>query len=931
MKDYQVSLKFKTNDVTPIFLKPRPVPFAIKEAVGKELDRLEADGILEKVTHSNWAAPIVAVPKGEGQMRLCGDYKVTVNPMLKVDQYPLPRPEDLFASLAGGQKFTKLDLRQAYMQMILEEDSRQYVTINTHQGLYRYTRLPFGIAPAPAIFQRTMDTILQGIPHVLCYIDDLLITGVDDKEHLSNLEEVLKRLQQQGIRLKSHKCHFMRESVEYLGHRIDSQGLHTTSEKIKAIQLAPRPKCQQQLRSFLGLVHYYGKFIPNLAAMLHPMNDLLQKNVKWRWSSECEQAFQKAKKSLTSSTVLAHYDPQLPLRMAADASAYGVGAVISLVYPNGVERPIAYASRTLTAAERNYAQIEKEALSLIFGVRKFHQYVYGRAFTLITDHKPLTTILGPKKGIPTLAAARLQRWALLLSAYHYQIEYKSTSAHANADGLSRLPLNTGADRQKDRCLKEPSIFNVRQMEALPVTTAQLKTATRQDLVLSRVVLYTRQGWPGKVPDVLKPYWNRRSELSLEDGCLLWGVRVIVPRKLQERVLQEVHLSHPGIVRMKSLARSYVWWPKLDHDIEQLVKNCMDCQSVRHAPPVAPLHPWLWPTRPWQRIHVDFAGPFRHKMFLIVVDAHSKWPEVIEMKSTTSSSTIHELRRLFSTYGLPEQLVSDNGPQFTSVEFEEFLKGNGVKLIHSAPYHPSSNGLAERFVQTFKRARISEQHGPSFPQRLQNFLLTYRTTPHATTNETPSTLFLGRHVRTRLDLLYPTLEGTVANKQARQKLQHDRHAWKRDLFIGQRVMARNFRPGTVWVPGTITERTGPVSYLIQVSTGQLWKRHIDHIRTMEDSPQVDLEDIQDHVEPYTEDSPVQTLPAPEGVPAQSTLLDGQPIVDNTTIPLETPPRVTTDLSTTSPVTSPSPSTDTTTTRRYPLRQRKAPNRYQDMYL
>ena len=228
--------------------------------------------------------------------------------------------------------------------------------------------------------------------------------------------------------------------------------------------------------------------------------------------------------------MLAHYDPQLPLRMAADASAYGVGAVISHVYPNGVEHPIAYASRTLTAAERNYVQIEKEALSLIFGVRKFHQYVYWRAFTLITDHKPLNTILGPKKGISPLAAARLQRWALLLSAYHYQIEYKSTSAHANADGLLRLPLNTGADRQKDRCLKEPSIFKVRQMEALPVTTAQLKTATRQDLVLSCVVMYKRQGWPGKVPDVLKPYWNHRSELSLEDGCLLWGVGVIVPRE-----------------------------------------------------------------------------------------------------------------------------------------------------------------------------------------------------------------------------------------------------------------------------------------------------------------------------------------------------------------------------------------------------------------
>ena len=233
--------------------------------------------------------------------------------------------------------------------------------------------------------------------------------------------------------------------MEYLGHKIDADGLHTTTKKVKAIQQVPRPVNQQQLRSFLGLLQYYGKFIPNLSTLINPLNALLLKNQPWKWTRECEQAFESAKLALSSATVLVHYDPKLPLRLAADASAYGVGAVISHIYPDGEERPIAYASRTLTSTEKNYSQLEKEALSLIFGVRKFHQFLYGRRFTLFTDHKPLTTILGPKKGVPPIAAARLQRWALFLSAYNYRIEFKSTTAHANADCLSQLPLPTSSE------------------------------------------------------------------------------------------------------------------------------------------------------------------------------------------------------------------------------------------------------------------------------------------------------------------------------------------------------------------------------------------------------------------------------------------------------------------------------------------------------
>ena len=473
MKNFKAHLTVKDN-ATPVFHKPRTVPFAMKDSIEMEFERLEKEGIVERVSHSEWATPVVPVPKGDGRIRVCGDYKVTLNRHLEVDRYPLPKPNELFASLAGGQKFSKVYLTQAYLQMELDKESKKLTTLNTHQGLYRFNRLPFGISSAPALFQRAMDTILQGLPHVQCYIDDIIVTGVDDKEHLHNLEEVLQRLQDHNIRVKLSKCAFFKDSVEFLGHKITAAGVHTTPTKVEAIKNAPRPQNQQQLRSFLGLLHYYGKFIRNLSCLLQPLNALLQKGSAWKWSTDCENAFREAKERLTSAEVLCHYDPQLPLCLAGDASAYGIGAVISHTFPDGSERPVAYASRTLSSSERNYFQLEKEALSLVFGIRKFHQYVYGRHFTLYTDHQPLTTILGPKAGVPTLAAARLQRWVLLLSAHQYSLKFKTTKQHGNADGLSRLPIK---GEEKASTESDATLFNVRQAEVLPVTAEVLKRCT----------------------------------------------------------------------------------------------------------------------------------------------------------------------------------------------------------------------------------------------------------------------------------------------------------------------------------------------------------------------------------------------------------------------------------------------------------------------
>ena len=646
-----------------------------------------------------------------------------------------------------------------------------------------------------------------------------------------------------------------------------------------AILKAPEPKNTTELRSFLGLVNYYGKFIKNLSTLTHSLNHLLRKGATWKWSAKCRKAFQKLKKKLASTEVLVHYNPQLPIKLDCDASAYGIGAVISHVFPDKTERPIAYTSRTLTAPERNYPQIEKEALALVNGVKKFHQFLFGRHFILVTDHKPLTTILGPKKGLPTLAAARLQRWAMFLSNYRYDLEFRKTERHCNADGFSRLPLPDTECNEEDVAY----VFNHSQIAMLPVDAAKLRKATRVDPVLSKVLVHTKEGWPKQSternPD-LQPYFQWRHEITIEAGCLLWGMCVIVPRAYQQAVLAELHTSHPGIVRMKSLAWTHTWWPSIDKHIEQMVHNCASCRSIRNAPPKAEMHPWAWPDSPWRRIHVDFAGPFLGSYFMVIVDAHSKWLEVYPMKSITTSKTLEILRNLFAAYGLPYQIVSDNGPQFVSTEFETCMKTNGIKHIRVAPYHPSLNGEAECFVQTFKRAMKAVRNDEGTLQmKLAKFLLSYRSTPHCTTGVSPAELFLKRPVRTRLDLLRPTVESKVLQKQADQKNTHDNHSKSHSFNVGQSVLARNLRGEPKWVLRCVVEQTGPVSYKIQVGD-IIWRRHTDQLLDLKSSP---LPTESGVVVPNSENVTVGTRPpevplptTPGSITSQSVELSNQSV-------------------------------------------------------
>ena len=881
----------------PRFEKSRLVPFAIREKVEEELDRLQSLGVIKPVKFSDWAAPIVPVLKSDGRVRICGDYKVTINRSARVEKYPIPRIEELFTSLAGGKSFSKLDLSHAYLQIPLDEASRRLVTINTHKGLFEYQRLPFGIASAPSIFQRVMENLLQGIPRVCVYLDDILVTGSTEEEHLSNLAQVLTRLENASMRLKHEKCAFMFDSVSYLGHVISSEGLRTGDVKVKAIVDAPDPKDLSELRSFLGLVNHYSKFLPNLATALSPLYRLLRQSSVWCWGPKQKKAFCHVKKLLQSSRVLTYFDDQLPLLLECDASPYGVGAVLSHRMSDGTERPVCFASRTLTKAEQNYSHLDKEALAIVFGVKKYHQYLYGRPFEIKTDHKPLTYIFHESKGIPSMASGRIQRWALMLAAYDYRIRYRQGKANANADALSRLPLPSPNVQTP-----QPAelIHLMEHLSATPLSSAQIKAWTDSDPTLVRVRHWVQEGWPEQEPESmpreeLLPYSRRRLELGVEGGCVVWGCRIVVPSMGRELTLQMFHEAHPGVVRMKSLARSYMWWPGMDKDIETCVKKCAICQSSRKNPSVAPLHPWPVPATPWTRVHIDYAGPLEGRMFLLITDSHSRWMEIHATNTSTSSATIELLRKSFSSLGLPEVIVSDNATAFTSSEFSDFLKRNGIRHILTPPYHPASNRLVERSVQTFKEG-LRRLKKDSLNTRLSRFLFKYRLTPHSSTGVSPAELMLGRKLRSQLDLLKPNSTKAADDANDCEEVAQDRRA-TRSFREGDCVYARNYSTGPKWLPGKVVGVVGSVLYQVKLKDGRVQRRHIDQLR----SRLADTGDIARSVDTELDSGPQLTNGGPTDQGTVTDFQDSDPPADSTIRP---EPEVTTEP----PPAEPRPETD-----------------------
>ncbi|XP_037942899.1 uncharacterized protein K02A2.6-like [Teleopsis dalmanni] len=512
-----------------------------------------------------------------------------------------------------------------------------------------------------------MEEVTAGIPNCAVYLDDIIVTGRNNKEHLNNVLKIFQRLEEYGLTCKSEKCSFAQEQVDYVGHVINVNGLMPTGKRVEAIKLMPRPRNIQEVEAFIGKVNYYNKFIKQFSILAAPLNELRKKNAVFKWTAYHEGAFQALKNAMIKATELVHYDDKKPIVLAVDASKYGIGAVISHRYADGSEKPIAYASKKLNSSQERYSQIEKEALAIIYGVTKFHQYLYGRRFELITDHQALTTLFNPNRKLPVMALHRLQRWAIVLQAYEYIIRFKSSSQNANADALSRLPC--GDDIQFDRkevvMLDDVDTVYQNAVDYLPVNATLVKDMTANDNTLQRVSRYVQDGWPEQLPKSegsIKPYFNRRFCLSFQNGVLLLQAeytRVVLPKALQSQVLNLLHEGHWGKGRMKQMARRYVWFPLIDKAIERIHDDCSSCQQGA-SQPKREFSAWPEPSRPWERVHLDFAGPFFKLTKIMKEEQHID----------------KALYKYLTTYRTTPNLATDKSPA-------ELLHGRQPRTILSA--------------------------------------------------------------------------------------------------------------------------------------------------------------------------------------------------------------------------------------------------------
>lgn len=870
----------------PIFRKARSAPFAAMPEIEAEIERQRHLGVYTPSQYSDFAAPIVAVKKKNGKVRICGDYSTGLNAVLEPNKFPLPTPEQIFTGLTGKKYFSKIDLSDAFLQVELDDDSKKLLTINTHVGLFTINRLQPGVKSAPGIFQEIMSKMLSGANGAFAFIDDIVLGGATQEEHRKLLHEVLSRIENYGFKLRIDKCQFGQTSIPFCGHVIDSEGISPDPSKIQSIMDIPRPSDLSQLRSFLGAVNYYGKFIKSMTDLRGPLDELTKKEVPFDWQAKHELAFNKLKEVLNSDLVLTHFDPNRKIVVAADASCYGKSGTLMHESSDGKLRPIFHVSSSLNAAEKNYPQIQREAAALVFAVTRFHKYIYGRKFELQTDHQPLLAIFGSKSGIPAVTSSRLQRYALTLLAYEFNIKYIDTKHFGYADMMSRL-IASHSKPDEDIVIaaiqtdEEVQCFAMDTARALPIKFDDILRA-QQDCPIHRTIAgYIENGWPDSKKHIEKEeiaqFFTQRDEFNLLQGCVFKGERIMIPSKHRPRVLEELHAGHPGIVRMKLLARSKVFWYHMDKDIERSVKSCEDCAKAGKSPIKCSLQSWPVTSAPWERMHIDYAGPIDGFFYLVAVDSFSKWPEIFKTKTTTTTKTIDMLEEIFTRHGYCKTLVSDNGPQFTSQEFHNFCATKGIEHVRTAPYHPQSNGQAEKFVDLLKTG-IRKAKGNS-DEKLREFLFSYRSTPsYALGMKSPAELAIGHKMNTMLDLLKPPAVNSPTRNEKMENQFNTHHGAKpKEFAVGASVyyQLHSGNASWQWTPAKVTKKIGQVNYEIKTNSGRLVKAHANQLklRLQNDNTEKFTSDVDDS---YIDDDAPQTVDIEDDLEASDVFEDAEEI-------------------------------------------------------
>ena len=819
---YHIALREESEPVC--LYAPRRVPHPLVAKVKQELDKMEKSGVISKVLEpTEWCSGLVVVPKPSGDVRICVDL-TALNKAVKREIHPMATVDENLAKIQGSSLFTKLDANSGFWQIPLDDSSRHLTTFVTSEGRYCFNRLPFGISSAPEIFQRLMSQMLEGLDGVICHMDDILIHGTSQDQHDRRVRQVLRKLQESGMTLND-KCRFSEKKITFLGHIISKKGIEADPQKTKAVQDLPAPSNVTELQRFNGMVNQLAKFIPNLAQINEPLRQLLRKDNEWIWSQPQDLAFKKIKEMLTSPAVLAHYNVNTECIVAADASQYGIGAVLLQVDSHGNRRPISYASRSLSDTEKRYAVIEKEALASIWACEKFNDYLLGRPFQLETDHRPLVPLLSSTDY--SKLPPRILRFRLRMMKYCPKVVYVQGIHQKTADTLSRAPTEKPTLEEE---VKVEEVESEKEMllKRLPVSNQKLQTireAQEEDAICSEVKSFVEKGWPPIRPNqpLLKPYFDQAAHFTVNNGLLMYDMRLVIPTALRMEILARIHEGHLGITKCKGRAYDSVWWPNVTAQVEAMCQTCSTC-NLHQEKKKESLIPLSTPDEVWERVGTDLFH-MNQKDYIVIVDYGSKWLEVKELKKTSSSEIIKALRDVFATHGAPKIVVSDNGPQYASVEFQRFAREWGFSLVTSSPMYPRANGEAERAVRTAKN--ILKKNAD-----FHLGLLAYRSAP-LHNGFTPSQLLMSRRLRTTLPVIPEKLVPEPVNlKQVqrtetmyKQKYQSDHDNRFKitkvpSLTPGDKVYLRD--QGRY---GEIVEKTAsPRSYRVMMDSGNVVRRN-----------------------------------------------------------------------------------------------------------
>ena len=822
--EHDIKLLSGTNRVDPVICAASRLPFRLEDRVNKKLDEMEDAGIITPVHEpTEWASRMMVVGKPDGDVRICLDPS-ELNKAVQRQHFSVPTIEQLFAKIGKARYFCSLDAASGFYQIPLSTAASYLCTMATPRGRYRYLRLPFGLKSAPEVYLQTMFDLFGDLPGVLIYFDDFLVTGETQEELHANLEKVFLRCRLHNLKLQLKKCRFFLQELPWLGHVIGQGTLRPDPNKVSAILEMPDPDTPADLVRILGMVTYLDKFCRDLAGLTRPLRDLLKADAAWIWEEPQKLAFTTLKNVLASLPVLRLFDPSQDVVVSVDASPIGIGAVL---LQKG--QPVAYSSTSLTETQKRYFQIEKELLAIQFGLLRFKQYVYGQTVLVETDHKPLVGLL--EKPIAS-CSPRIQRMRLQLQQFDFKLVYKPGKDLFIADTLSRAPSpNLFNDDVTQGC--EEQVHAVLDLVIPKASTREkFAAATSADPTLCLVKEILSKGWPdhkSHCPIAAKPFWSVRHALSEVDGLLLYGSRLVVPVSLRPEVMEGIHDGHFGELKCILRAKSAVYWRGCDDQIRNMVAGCVTCQTHRRRNPSPPLRPVPLPSHAFQHVSGDIFT-FESVNYLLVVDAYSKWPSCVPLRSLTSSSIIAEVARVFCDFGTPEVFMSDNGSQFDCVEFRAFCDRRNIRAVSSSPTYAQSNGLVERHIQTVKRTILKMF---ASGKTLWEALAAIRSTPVSNNLPSPSVLLQGRHLRGNLPFLPDRLAPqhvpatfVQAQLQRRQAMASFQHGGRLDvrgsaLRVGQRV--RVLISG-LWLPGTIESVcTVPDSYVVRLTDGRVFRR------------------------------------------------------------------------------------------------------------